>query len=134
MGAMGCRGDSVCRAEVDAALEQSVCLCGWTVNWNANGNGYGMSWSSANTPDTCGGPAETAGSGSGAETEPAPESESESEPEPESESEEATNDTAAANSGEIACTDAPALDWTGIDARANGEAGVSEECRNRNFQ
>ena len=39
-----------------------------------------------------------------------------------------------ANSGDIACTDAPALDWTGIDPSANGEAGGSEECRNRNFQ
>ena len=128
---MGCRGDSACRAKVDAAFELSVCLCGWTVNWNADGSGFGMSWSSENTPATCGGQegpasAETAGSGSEADAEP------------ESASEEATAGNSAtpttANSGEIACTDAPALDWTGIDPSANGEAGVSEECRNRNFQ
>ena len=85
-----------------------------------------MSWSSENTPETCGGqaspaPAETAGS--------------ESEEADDEDASAASSDASAtANSGDIACTDAPALDWTGVDASANGEADLSEECRNRNFQ
>ena len=135
---MGCKGDRACRAKVDAAFEHSVCLCGWTVNWNAAGTGYGMSWSSENTPATCGGQegpasAETAGSGSEADAEPEPESVSEEADEEDASAGNSATSTTA-NSGDIACTDAPALDWTGIDPSANGEAGVSEECRNRNFQ
>ena len=87
-----------------------------------------MSWSSENTPETCGGqaspaPAETAGS------------ESESEEADDEDASAASSDASAtANPGDIECTDAPALDWTGVDPSANGEADVSEECRNRNFQ
>ena len=93
--------------------------------------GYGMSWSSNNTPATCGGQASSASAvdtDSGAESEDA-----DSEDGGSSAGNGSTPTTA--NSGDISCSDAPALDWAGVDVTGiGGEAGVSPECRNRNFQ
>ena len=130
--AMDCWGDSSCRERVDADFEQAVCECDskWIITWRPDRRGYGASYSSSNPERDCGGGAATPEPESASP--PAPEPDSASTPAPEPEQVPAASTPAGAS--DYDCDDAPALDWSLVDAAANGEGSVSEQCRNLNFQ